>query len=88
MYTHTRTYANNAFGTVLTIFNNIWATGEFPESWRLATKIHISKLGKDPAEPINYRHIALTSCLCKTLQRMINTRLTWFLESNNQILRF
>ena len=34
------------------------------------------------------RSIALTSCLCKTLERMINKRLTWFLESNNHISRF
>ena len=27
--------------------------------------------------------MALTSCTCKTLKRMINLRLTWFLESNN-----
>ena len=49
---------------------------------------HIPKPGKDPAEPNNYRPIALTSCLCKTLERMINKRLTWFLESNNHISRF
>ena len=54
----------------------------------LATIIPIPKPGKDPAEPNNYRPIALTSCLCKTLERMINKRLTWFLESNNHISRF
>ena len=53
-----------------------------------ATIIQIPKPGKDPAEPNNYRPIALTSCLCKTLERMINKILTWFLESNNHILRF
>ena len=47
------------------------------------TIIPIPKPGKDPAEPNNYRPIALTSCLYKTLERMINKRLTWFLESNN-----
>ena len=39
-------------------------------------------------EPNNYRPIALTSRLCKTHERMINKRLTWFLESNNHITRF
>ena len=67
---------------------NIWTTGKFPEDWTLATIIPIPKPGKDPAEPNNYRPIALTSCLCKTLERMINKRLTWFLESNNHISRF
>ena len=74
--------------TLLNIFNYIWTTGKFPEDWTLATIIAIPKPGKDPAEPNNYRPIALTSCLCKTLERMINKRLTWFLESNNHISRF
>ena len=74
--------------TLLNIFNYIWTTGKFPEDWTLATIIPIPKPGKDPAEPNNYRPIALTSCLCKTLERMINKRLTWFLESNNHISQF
>ena len=69
--------------TLLDIFNNIWETGEFPESWELATIIPFPKPGKDHAEPTNYRPIALTSCIYKTLERMINTRLVWYLELNN-----
>ena len=64
--------------TLLNIFNYIWTTGKFPDGWQYATIIPIPKPGKDPAEPNNYRPIALTSCLCKTLERMINKRLTWF----------
>ena len=79
---------NTSLETLLNIFNYIWTTGKFPEDWTLATIIPIPKPGKDPAEPYNYRPIALTSCLCKTLERMINKRLTWFLESNNHISRF
>ena len=71
--------------TLLSIFNNIWITGDFPEDWRLATIIPIPKPGKDHTEPTNYRPIALTSCLCKTLERMINKRLIWYLESNNPL---
>ena len=69
----------------LDIFNDIWETGKFPESWELSTVIPVPKPGKDHTEPTNYRPIALTSCLCKTLERMINTRLVWYLESNNLI---
>ena len=70
---------------LLDIFNDIWETGKFPESWELSTIIPFPKPGKDHTEPTNYRPIALTSCLCKTLERMINTRLIWYLESNNLI---
>ena len=78
----------SAIDTRLHIFNGIWTTGLFPESWRLATIIPISKPGKDHAEPKNYRPTALTICLCKTLERMINKRLVWYLESNNLIIKF
>ena len=71
----------NSLETLLNIFNYIWTTGKFPEEWTYATIIPIPKPGKDPVEPNNYRLMALTSCLCKTLERIINTRLTWFLES-------
>ena len=70
---------------LLDIFNDMWETGKLPESWELATIIPIPKPGKDHAEPNSYRPIALTSCLCKTLERMINVRLVWYLESNNPI---
>ena len=60
---------------VLDILNDIRKTGMFPKTWELATIIPVPKPGKGHAEPTNYRPIALTSCLCKILERMINTRL-------------
>ena len=80
-------HLETALDTLLHIFNGIWTTGVFPESWRLATVIPIPKPRKDHAEPTNYRPIALTRCLCKTLERMINKRLVWYLESNNLITK-
>jgi potassium voltage-gated channel Eag-related subfamily H protein 8 len=65
----------------LSIFNNIWKSGNFPKSWKEAITIHIPKPGKDHSDPSNYHPIALTSCICKTMERMINDRLVWFLES-------
>ena len=65
--------------------NEIWRTGKFPEDWHKAVIIPIPKPGKDKTEATNYRPIALTSCICKTMERMINNRLVWFLESNNLI---
>jgi len=73
---------------LLDIFNNIWETGNFPASWRDAIVIPIPKPGKDNTNPSNYRPISLTSCICKTMERIINDRLVWYLESNNLITEF
>ena len=54
-----------------------------PESWKLVTIILIPKPGKNNLYASNYRPISLTSCLCKTMERMVNKRLVWFIESNN-----
>ena len=67
---------------LLTSFNRIWDGGAFPPSWREATIIPIPKPDKDSTNANNYRPIALTSCICKTMERMINNRLVWFLESS------
>ena len=74
--------------SLLEILNDIWITGKFPEEWKKAIIIPIPKPNKDHTEATNYRPIALTSCLCKTMERMINSRLVWFLESNQLITKF
>ena len=70
------------------MYNSIWATGNIPKSWKEATVIHIPKSDKDHTDPSNYRPIAMTSCVCKTMERMINDRITWFFESINIITNF
>ena len=54
---------------LLNVLDNIWETGEFPPSWREATVIPIAKSGKDSKDTNNYCPIALTSCVCKTMER-------------------
>ena len=79
---------SSSLSILLEIYNSIWATGNIPKSWKEATIIPIPKPDKDHTDPSNYRPIALTSCVCKTMERMINDRLTSFVESNNIITNF
>ena len=76
-----RHLSENAKGYMLSMFNRIWEEGVFPSGWREAIVIGIPKPGKDRTLPSNYRPISLTSCLCKLLERMINRKLMWLLES-------
>ena len=64
------------------ILNKIWTSADFPHQWRAATVIPIPKPNKDHTGLLSYRPIALTSCLCKVLEQMINTRLIWYLEKS------
>ena len=55
---------------------------------RMLFQIHyglMAKPGKDSKDPNNYHPIAWTSCVCKTMERMINDRLVWYLESSSLI---
>lgn len=73
---------HTAKDSLLDIFNTIWLTGCFPPSWSVSTVIPLPKPDKDHTSPNNYRPISLTSCMCKTFERMVSTRLTWYLETN------
>ena len=71
---------SKAASKLLAIYNNSWKTGAIPQSWRDAHMIPIQKQGKKTE---SYRPISLTSCCGKLMERMVNTRLMWHLESNN-----
>ena len=71
----------DALETLLNIMNEIWRTGKFPEDWHKAVIVPIPKPGKYKTEATDDRPIALTICICKTMERMINDRLVWSLES-------
>ncbi|GBO20397.1 putative RNA-directed DNA polymerase from transposon X-element [Araneus ventricosus] len=74
-----------SLSNLLLLFNRIWTEQEYPSQWHEAIVIPILKPGKDPSNPLNYRPIALTSCLCKTLERMVNARLVFELEKQGCI---
>ena len=54
----------------LDLMNEIWETGDLPSIWKLANVIPIPKPGKDHSEPSKYRPISITSCVCKTMERI------------------
>ncbi|GBN18751.1 putative RNA-directed DNA polymerase from transposon BS [Araneus ventricosus] len=85
MLTHlTETSLHN----ILKLFNRISKEKKFPSSWRRAVVIPILKPGKDAKSPNNYRPIALTSVLCKLLERMVNSRLVHVLEKKKWLSPF
>jgi len=67
-------------GHLLNFYNYVWQKG-LPEQWREAFIIPIHKQGKPTSIPSSYRPIAITNCLCKVLEKMVNFRLRNRLES-------
>lgn len=70
---------------ILKLYNRLWRNCEFPDNWRNAIAIPVRKPGKDPKKPENLRTIQLTNVMCKIMERMVNNRLTWWIEENKII---
>lgn len=75
---------------LLEIFNEIWLKGGTIESWKEICIVPILKPNKDANIADSYRPISLLSCILKTFERMIKTRLEiWFYSNqslpNNQL---
>ncbi|GFV01052.1 putative RNA-directed DNA polymerase from transposon BS [Trichonephila clavipes] len=68
---------------LLDIFNESWKSVRLPHEWKRATIIPNRKPGKVLSSPESYRPITLTSIPCKIMERMMQRRLTYFLDSNN-----
>ena len=72
-----------ALQVLLDLYNLIWESGKIPADWKHSIVIPIYKPDKPKSDPKSYRPIALTSFLCKLMEKLIANRLTWYLESNN-----
>ncbi len=68
---------------LLKIFNHSWSQKVIPSQWKETIILPILKPGKDPTNCSSYRPISLISCLCKSFEKMVHTRLSYYLESNN-----
>ena len=74
-----------ALQELLQIYNYSWRERWVPQEWREATIALILKAGKNPADIGNFHPIALTYHLAKLMERLVTTRLTWWLEKNSAL---
>lgn len=72
----------------MALFNFSLQSGFIPDHWKTAIVIPILKPNKPAHIPKSYRPISLTSCLSKTIERMINNRLYWHIDTKNIIPAF
>ncbi|GFV18645.1 RNase H domain-containing protein [Trichonephila clavipes] len=63
-YVLLRHLSEDSLVSLLYLFNRIWREQVYPTQWQEAIVIPILKPGKYPKNPLSYRPIALTSCLC------------------------
>ena len=75
----------SVLSVLLKVYNSVWESETVPPSWREAVVVPIAKAGKDPNNPTNCRPITLISCLCKAMERLVNARLMWCLESEGHL---
>ncbi|KAH7932688.1 hypothetical protein HPB49_000978 [Dermacentor silvarum] len=69
----------------LRIFNAALTLGHFPSCWKAGRIIFITKPGRPLDQPSAYRPIVMNSLFGKILERLLNSRLYYFLCSRNLI---
>jgi len=84
-YQDMRRLGEDARISLLKYFNNLWVSGLMPQAWSFAILVPVTKAGKDRSCLRSYRPIALLSCVRKVFERMVCSRLTWFLEASNAL---
>ena len=67
----------------LHIFNLSWSSHFFPSIWKTSSIIPNHEIGKPFNCPASFWPISLTSCVSKLFERIILSRLLFFLESNS-----
>lgn len=84
--TFLRYLPDNALVYLTNLYNEIWISKSFPDKWRESMVIPVLKPNKDPSKAENYRPIALTSTICKLMEKVINKRLLWLLDNKGFLI--
>ena len=67
---------------LLHIFKLSWSSHSFPSIWKTSSIIPIHKMGKPLDSSASFRPISFHSCVSKLFERIILSRLLFFLEYN------
>lgn len=80
-----RNLDDDSLTSLLKIYNEVWNSANIPSDWKTATIIPLLKPNKPKDDPKSYRPVSLTSCLGKTLERMVNKRISYHLEETKSL---
>ena len=70
-------------GPLVSLFNASLRLRQVPDEWRKAIIKPIFKGGKkDRRDPYSYRPISLTSCVARTMEKLLNARIFEYLKQN------
>ena len=75
----------NIMESIVTLFNNSFATSYIPASWKSGVTCPILKPGRDPTNIKSCRPITMLSCVGKLMERVAQSRLEYFLERENKL---
>jgi hypothetical protein len=79
---------SNIILTIVRIINASMELAYFPQTWKHAIVSMIPKPMKDPKRPENYRPISLLNTLSKLCERVIQSRLNYWISENNILSNF
>ena len=77
-----RALGPEALDFLLSIYNDSWSLGISPSHWREALIIPLLKKGNPASHIDSFRPVSLTSCIAKTMERMVANRLAILAESS------
>ena len=77
---------NGVIAPLTALFNQSFRLAQVPNEWKMAIVTPVFKGGqKDRTQPSNYRPIALTSCVARVMEKLVNGQLLKYLLTNNLI---
>ena len=77
--------AGQLFYPLCRLYNLSFNCGKLPTDWRIAHIASVHKKGSK-LDHANYRHVSLTSIICKIMEKLIRKRLINHLDKNNFIV--